>query len=83
MTERPTYVKPLDNGSLGLCSEADAHGIAYEGEVYHLNGKPAIENAETIVLAEVDAGKITSIDQAAIAANSTAIDNILVTMLEG
>ena len=44
-TEHPTYIKPLDNGSMGLCPESEAHGIAFEG-------------AETVILIEADAGKI-------------------------
>lgn len=83
LTERPTYIKPLDNGSMGLCSASEAHGIAYEGEIYHLSGMPELGDAETVVLAEIDAGKLAGADQKQIAANTAAIDDIIVSMLEG
>ena len=57
-TEHPTYIKPLDNGSMGLCPESEAHGIAYEGVLYHVEGMPELEGAETVILIEADAGKI-------------------------
>lgn len=56
MIERPTYVEPLSNGSYGLCDEAQAKGIAYEGEVYHLEGRPALDGPETVSLVQVDSG---------------------------
>ena len=68
LTERPTYVEPLDNGSYGLCDEAQARGIAHEGQVYSLEGKPALEGAETVVLVSVDTGAMLNMQAAVIAA---------------
>lgn len=56
MIERPTYVEPLSNGSYGLCDETQAKGIAYEGEVYHLEGRPKMDGPETVSLVQVDSG---------------------------
>ena len=58
LTEQPTYVEPLDNGSYGLCDELRAHGIAYEGKVYALEGKDGMEDLETVSLVQTDAGRV-------------------------
>lgn len=58
LTERPTYVEPLDNGSYGLCDESKARGIAYEGAVYSLEDRATLEGAETVSLIPADAGAI-------------------------
>ena len=57
MTETPTYIKQSNNGSFVLCPEPEASGIAFEGTVYHLAGREAIEGAETVALEEIDAGR--------------------------
>lgn len=56
MTEAPNYIKRQENGYFGLCPEADAEGIAYNGTVFHLLGRPGIEGAETVMLEETDMG---------------------------
>ena len=56
MTEAPTYIKRAENGCLVLCLEPDAEGIAYAGKVYHLEGRPDMDGAETVSLERVDAG---------------------------
>lgn len=56
MTEAPNYVRQLENGCFTLCSAEEAVGIAHNGTVYHLLGRPALEGAETVMLEEVDAG---------------------------
>ena len=35
----PSYIKKLDNGCYGFCSEADAEGVAVNGVPYRLDGK--------------------------------------------
>lgn len=60
LTESPNYVEPLDNGSWGLCDEPRARGIAWEGKVYGLEGKPATDDLETVTLAFVDSGALTN-----------------------
>lgn len=56
MTEAPTYIKQAENGSYTLCPEPEASGIAFEGVVYHLLGRAALDGAESVMLADADAG---------------------------
>ena len=60
LTEQPNFVEPLENGAWGLCVESRAHGIAWEGEVYGLAGKSAMDGLELVTLAFVDAGTLTT-----------------------
>ena len=69
LTEQPNFVKPLENGSWGLCSESRAHGIAWEGKVYGLEGKSTTDALELVTLAFVDAG--------ALAGEAVAVQSIL------
>ena len=68
-TEQPNFVEPLENGSWGLCSESRAHGIAWEGKVYGLEGKSTTDALELVTLAFVDAG--------ALAVEAVAVQSIL------
>ena len=56
----PDFVEPLENGSWGLCGESRAHGIAWEGKVYGLEGKSTTDDLERVTLAFVDAGTLTT-----------------------
>ena len=56
LTEFLTYIKQHDNGCFVLCPEPEALGIAFDGKVYHLLGREALEGVSTIMLEEVDAG---------------------------
>lgn len=56
MTEAPTYVKRAENGCFVLCPEPEASGIAFEGTVYHLAGREALEGVETVALEQIDSG---------------------------
>lgn len=58
LTEQPTYVEPLDNGSYGICDEPRARGIAHEGTVYGLADRGELEGKETVLLVETDAGQV-------------------------
>ena len=69
LTEQPNFVEPLENGSWGLCGESRAHGIAWEGKVYGLEGKSTTDDLELVTLAFVDAG--------ALAVEATAVHSIL------
>ena len=46
MTEAPNYIKQAENGCFVLCPEAEATGIAHNGTVYHLLGRPDMAGAE-------------------------------------
>lgn len=56
MTEAPNYIKQTKNGSYNLCPEPEAAGIVFEGKVYHLLDRPALEGVDTVMLEETDAG---------------------------
>lgn len=56
MTEAPNYIRQQENGCFSLCPEPLASGIVFEGTVYHLMGRDALDNAETVMLEETDAG---------------------------
>ena len=56
MTEAPNYIKQQENGCFALCPEPLASGIVFEGAVYHLMGRDALEGVETVMLEETDAG---------------------------
>lgn len=76
MTEAPNYIKQAENGCFVLCPEAEATGIAHNGTVYHLLGRPDMAGAEiTVMLEETDAGV-----EIAKAADATGI--VFVTMAE-
>lgn len=75
MTEAPVYVKQTENGSYNLCPEPQASGIAFNGTTYHLLGREGMEDAETIMLEEVDAGaEIHAAKQAASDADGMIVD---------
>ena len=52
MTEAPNYIKQAENGCFVLCPEAEATGIAHNGTVYHLLGRPDMAGAEITVMLE-------------------------------
>lgn len=54
---KPTYVRMQENGSFGLTSEDSANGVAVNGAVYHLIGRPEITGAESVVVVEEDDGQ--------------------------
>lgn len=69
MTEAPTYIKHQENGCFALCLPAEAEGIAYNGAVYHLLGRPALEGLETVMVEEMDAGAEITETQGVTASN--------------
>mgnify|MGYP001510210746 CR=1 FL=1 len=58
MTEAPNYIKQAENGCFVLCPEAEATGIAHNGTVYHLLGRPDMAGAEITVMLEETAGSV-------------------------
>ena len=56
MTETPTYIKQAENGCYNLCPEPEASGIVFAGTAYHLLGREGMEDMETVMLEETDAG---------------------------
>ena len=70
LLKNPTWIKLQDNGYFNLCEKEEAQGIVIkqtkqtgqgliiEDIVYHIEGKPEIEEIETIELFEIDDGLI-------------------------
>lgn len=56
MTETPNYIKQQENGCFALCPEPEASGIVFAGTAYHLLGREGMEDMETVMLEETDAG---------------------------
>lgn len=46
------YIKLLDNGCYGLCSEAEAQGVAFGGVPYQLEGKVEMGGLDVVTVAE-------------------------------
>lgn len=85
MTAAPTYVKQHENGCFVLCPEPEAQGISFEGNVYHILGRPGLEGAAgTVALEAVDAGAaLAAIQQTAADNDAMNVDHELrITMLE-
>lgn len=49
----PVWVKKQDNGCYGLCDEQEAQGVVIEGTVYHVTGKEALDDVESIDMTEI------------------------------
>ena len=56
IVSNPTWVRMQENACYGLTIEDNAQGIALNGTVYHVNGKPDLNGAETVSIEEVDDG---------------------------
>ena len=56
LTENLNYIKKAENGCYVLCPEPDASGIVFEGVAYHLLGRAAMDELETVSLEQTDAG---------------------------
>lgn len=79
-TEKPLFIKKSPTtGCFVNTTGKDAQGIAYRGTPYNLQVCDGVGSENAVILVEVDAGTIA--DQTA--ENSAAIDEILISMLEG
>lgn len=74
MTEAPTYIKQAENGCYILCPEPEASGIAISGVPYRLLGREGMEDLDTVMLEEMDAGPMVAAAQEL----STDIDGLTV-----
>lgn len=83
-TEAPLFIKKkASTGCYIQTLETKAQGIAYLGTAYNLQGREPLGADETVMLIEVDAGAEADKTAATLAENSAAIDNIIISMLEG
>jgi len=68
LTEAPNFIKKHENGSLVLCRESEADGIAHGGAVHKLLGRQGLDDhgdLETVTLQEIDAGELQMLTQRA------------------
>ncbi|WP_417051028.1 carbohydrate-binding protein [Dysosmobacter welbionis] len=56
MVGTPVWVLKQANGSFCLCDEGKAEGLVINGKVYHAEGLPEIEGAETVSIVREDDG---------------------------
>ena len=83
-TETPLFIKKKETSGCYVQTKAEsAQGVAYRGTAYNLQGKDGVGATDTVILVEVDAGTEADETAAALAENSAAIDNIIISMLEG
>lgn len=67
-----TWIKIGSSGSYTPAKRGEAIGIAYKSVPYNLNGYDLIEGAETVMVADIDAGEYVK----AISMNTANIDYI-------
>lgn len=80
-TEAPRFIRKNSAGCYVQTDEKNAQGIAYKGTPYNLQGREGVDAEDSVLLFEFDAGGEAEMTAAAVAANSAAIDDILVSML--
>ena len=85
--DKPIYIKIKESTGVRIPLKADepienAQGIAYRNDAYNLQGKDGVGADITVLLVEMDAGIEATTNAAAIAANSEAIDQLIISMLE-
>ena len=81
-TEMPRFIKKSSAGCYIQTDEENAQGVAYENAAYNLQGRDGIGVEDTVLLVKYDAGAEADKNAAAIAENSAAIDNLIISMLE-
>lgn len=64
----PTYVCLAENGCFVLCEAAAAQGVVIGGEVYHIEGKPALDGKESVAISEVSETQCAMEQQRAVSA---------------
>lgn len=60
LTGAPNYIKKLDNGCYGLCSEQEAQGVAFNGVPYQLADRAEMGGLEVVTVAEANEIDVTS-----------------------
>ena len=85
--DKPIYIKIKEASGARIQLKAgepisNAPGIAYKDSAYNLQDTNGVGADVTIILVEMDAGIEASKNAEAIAANSEAIDQLIIAMLE-
>ena len=82
--EKPYYITLKEStGCFIPTDELHAQGISFLGSPYNLHGRKGIGVPDSVYLIEFDAGVANDSISAAIAENSAAIDDIIISLLEG
>ena len=76
MVETVTYVKIGSSGDFAIAKKENATGVVFDGTTYGLIGHDEIQNAETVIVSEIDGGTAVSHQQ-------SAINEMIQTILEG
>lgn len=58
MTDSINYIRISENGCFIPTDQDHAIGVAVDGVAYNLIGHNEIEGADTVVVSEIDAGKV-------------------------
>lgn len=58
LAESPNYIRLHPDGFYILCEQSEAQGVALDGTPYHLFGRKPMDGLETVVLVEIDSGRI-------------------------
>ena len=82
-TEKPRFIRRKSTGCYVQTTEDEAQGVAFRGTAYNLQGREGLGAGETVMLIEFDGGEAVGDVGAAVEANSAAIDDIIISMLEG
>lgn len=83
LVEKPIYVRQHAEGFYALCAEAEAQGIALNGQPYNLLGRLPMEGLETVLLVETDGGSILHKSTEHTAELEATVDELTIAMLEG
>lgn len=73
LTDKPNWVRLMDNGAYGLCSFEEAQGVALNGIAYNLPGNNISENGE-VYFAEVAVGEYMMQQDRVAAQNAANVD---------
>lgn len=80
--DAPVFIRLHENGCFVECEEAKADGVAVAGKAFALFGH-VLPGCEVVDMVPVDGGALLVDQQQAIDANSAAIDELVLAMLEG
>ena len=82
--EKPYFITVKESTGCFIPSdELNAQGIAFHSIPYNLHGRQGLGVPDSVYLIEFDAGVANDSISAAIAENSAAIDDIIISLLEG
>ncbi len=69
LTSQILYIKRAENGCFVFCDRQEAIGVAYNSQPYNLMGHNEIDGAQTVLVTEIDSGRLMEEIQAKNAAS--------------